>query len=303
MRFRWIACFLIALAIGREGVSQTAPDAAKLSLDRKIELMVRAKYDLPSGYSIKIGARTPSSIPGFDALVVTLASSQKSVDVKFLISADNKKLARMETFDLDANPVLSIDVAGRPVRGNPNAPVTVINFDDLECPACARMHQALFPAVLDRYKDKVRFVYRDNPLEEIHPWAVHASVDANCLAAQSGPAYWSYVDYVHTHGQEVTGETRELQKSFATLDRIAIQEAVKASLDPNAVQACINKQDEAPVRKSMKEAEGLGLNMTPVLFVNGEEVRGLGSEDDLWKVIDRALKEAGVPPPQAAAVN
>lgn len=295
--------FLIALAVGREGVSQAAPDAAKLSLNRKIELMVRSKYELPPGYDVTLGARTPGSIPGYDALVVTLSKGPKSMDVKFLISTDNKKLARMETFDLDANPVLSIDVAGRPVRGNPNAPVTVINFDDLECPACARMHGALFPAALDRYKDKVRFVYRDNPLEEIHPWAVHASVNANCLAAQSGSAYWNYVDYVHTHGQEVTGETRELQKSFAALDRIAIQETVKAGLDPNTVQVCINKQDEAPVRKSMKEAEGLGLNMTPVLFVNGEEVRGLGSEEDLWKVIDRALKEAGVEPPKTTAAN
>lgn len=296
MRFRLLAVFLAALAIGREGLSQAAPDAAKVSLDRKIELMVRSKFQVPAGYDIHIGARGTSSIPAYDTLQVTLKRGEKIVPIEFLISKDNTKLARMETFDLDANPALSIDLQGRPVRGNPNAPVTVINFDDLECPACAQMHGVLFPAALDRYKDKVRFVYRDNPLVEIHPWAVHAAVDANCLAAQSGSAYWSYVDYVHTHGQEVTGETRVLQHSFATLDRIAIQEAVKAGVEPNAVQACINKQDEAPVRRSMKEAAALRLNETPVLFVNGEEVRGLGSVEELWKVIDRAMAESNPEP-------
>ena len=109
----------------------------------------------------------------------------------------------------------------------------MINFDDLECPYCAQMHQMLFPATLDRYKDKVRFVYRDDPLAEIHPWAMHAAVDANCLAAQSSDVYWTYVDYLHSHGQEVNGEDHDTAKSFAALDRIAREEATW----PNSTRA------------------------------------------------------------------
>ena len=88
----------------------------------------------------------------------------------------------------------------------PEAKVTIINFDDLECGYCARMHQELFPATLEHYKDMVRFVYKDDPLTEIHPWAMHAAVDANCLAAQSTDVYWTYVDYLHAHGDEVNGD-------------------------------------------------------------------------------------------------
>ena len=62
-----------------------------------------------------------------------------------------------------------------------------MNFDDLECPYCAKIHSALFPATLDRYKDLVRVVYKDYPLVEIHPWAMHAAVNSNCLAEQSVP--------------------------------------------------------------------------------------------------------------------
>ena len=90
----------------------------------------------------------------------------------------------METFDLLRSRNFSIDLTGRPIRGNPAGQGDGFSFDDLECPYCSRMHQALFPATLNRYKDKVRFVYKDNPLMEIHPWALRAAVDANCLAAQ-----------------------------------------------------------------------------------------------------------------------
>ena len=107
------------------------------------------------------------------------------------------------------------------------------------------MHQALFPATLEHYKDKVRFIYKDNPLTEIHPWAMHAAVDANCLAAQSGDVYWTYVDYLHSHGQEVSGEDRNLAKSFDALDRIARQEATLGKLDSAKLDACLAKQDES----------------------------------------------------------
>ena len=133
--------------------------------------------------------------------------------------------------------------------------MTVINFDDLECPYCAMMHQELFPATLAHYKDLVRFVYKDDPLTELHPWAMHAAVDANCLAAQSGEVYWTYVDYLHAHGQEITGQDHDVAKSFAALDRIARQEATLDKLDQTRLDACIAKQDETQVRAS-NEAGG-----------------------------------------------
>jgi protein-disulfide isomerase len=198
---------------------------------------------------------------------------------------------------------LNIDVAGRPVRGNPTAKVTVINFDDLECPYCARMHQQLFPDTLNRYKDKVRFVYKDDPLVEIHPWAMHAAVDANCLADQNGEVYWKYVDYLHSHGQEINGQDRDINKSYAALDRIAKDEGTVGKLDSAKLDGCIAKQDETKVKESRQEADALGIDGTPAVFVEGERVNGGAvPEEQLWAVIDRALRAAGEeppPPPQA----
>jgi protein-disulfide isomerase len=201
--------------------------------------------------------------------------------------------------DLTKSPADSINIAGRPIRGNPSAKVTIINFDDLECPYCARMHQELFPATMARYGDKVRFIYKDDPIPELHPWAMHASVDANCLAAQNGTVYWNYVDYVHGHGSEITGDDRDVNKSFAALDRIAREEATMGKLDENRLSACIAKQDDTQVRASAKEAESLGLEGTPELYVNGERVNGAVPQNELWAAIDRALVAAGEQPPPA----
>ena len=270
----------------------------QLDLNRRIEVMVRSQFNLPQDMSLTIGARKPSQIPGYDTLPITLGHGPKQSVIDFLISADSKTLAHLDTFSLDKDPLFSIDIAGRPIRGNPAAKVTVINFDDLECPYCARMHQTLFPDTLARYKDKVRYIYKDDPLVEIHPWALRAAVDANCLAQQSPDVYWTYVDYLHAHGQDVNGENRDPAKSFAALDRIARQQGTLGKVNAALLDACLAKQDGTQVQASMTEAEGLKIEGTPALFVNGERIDGALPEAQGWLVIDRALRAEGVEPPQ-----
>lgn len=293
----------LSLAVGCKAQS-AGPASQDAALNRRIEVMVRSQFGIPPEVSVALGQRTSSQISGFDTLPVTLSHGSTKKVIDFLVSTDNKKLARLETFDLAKDPVFNIDIAGRPIRGNPDAKVTVINFDDLECPFCARMHTSLFPGTMDRYKDKVRFVYKDDPLTDMHPWAMHAAVDANCIGAQNGQTYWNFVDYVHSHGQEVNGQDRNLTKSFAALDRIARDEAAIGKLDSAKLDACIAKQDETQVRASAKEAETLGIDGTPALFVDGERINGAVPEEQVWLVIDRALRADGIePPPPAPAAQ
>jgi len=290
------AILLLAATVGCKAQEANIKDPA---LTRRIEVLVRSKFSVPSDYNVTLGARKPGNIPGYDTLQVTIGRGARNSTTEFLISTDNKSLARLETFDLTKNPGQDIPIADRPIRGNPAAKVTVINFDDLECPYCARMHQELFPATLERYKDTVRFVYKDDPLTEIHPWALHAAVDSNCIAEQNGTAYWGYVDYLHAHGQEVTGEDRNLQKSNATLDKIAREQGKIFSLDAAKLDACMQKQDETAVRASMNEAEALGVEGTPFLLIDGERINGALPAPQVWAVIDRALRAAGIEPPPA----
>jgi protein-disulfide isomerase len=294
---------LLALSLAVGCKAQSLPQQSfDPTLTRRIELMVRSQYDLPPEVNVSIGTRKPSDFAGYDTLSISLWTSGKVQLVNFLISADNSKLIHQDTMDLTKDPADKINIAGRPIRGNPAAKVTVVNFDDLECPYCARMHQQLFPATEARYKDMVRFIYKDDPLFQIHPWAMHAAVDSNCLAAQSGDVYWTYVDYLHAHGDEITGAEHNAEKSFGALDRIARQEATLGKLDGNKLDACLAKQDDTQIQASLREAESLGLEGTPELFVNGERINGAVPQEQVWLAIDRALRAAGETPPPAPPV-
>jgi protein-disulfide isomerase len=291
---------LLALCMAAGCKAQSTPQTAQdLALARHIEVTVRSQFNIPPDLSVSIGDRKPGKISGYDTLPITISRGEKKTVVEFLISTDGKTLARLETFDMTKDPSTVIDLTGRPIRGNPAAKITVVNYDDLECPYCAKMHQSLFPATLERYKNQVRFVYKDDPLVELHPWAMHASVNANCLAAQNGEAYWSFVDYVHSHGQEISGEDRNPVKSFAALDRIAREQAAEAKFDPAklaSLNACVARQDETQVRAEAQEALSLGVDGTPALFIDGERVSGVVPEEQIWLVIDRALRAAGQEP-------
>jgi thiol-disulfide isomerase/thioredoxin len=206
-------------------VAQPVQVGVKLSpeLSRRVEVMIRSKSQITPDYIITFGIPAKSEVPGYDQVEATFArESSPNRSATFLLSTDGKTLAQFNKLDLSKDPRDIVSGAGRPARGGPeNAPVLIVGFDDLECPFCARMNAELFPAVLDRYKNQVRIVYRDFPLDQ-HLWAMHAAIDANCLAAGSPTAYWNFVDYVHAHAADLPYEEKSIPKSEETLDKLTI---------------------------------------------------------------------------------
>jgi len=252
---------------------------------------IRSHYSVPQQVAISLSTPQPSDIPGYDRLVVTFTHAEKKTTIDFLVSKDRKTLARLETFDISQDLMSKINVTNRPVRGNAAATVTIVNFDDFQCPFCSRMHATLFPGLLKTYGDRVKFIYKDYPLLEIHPWAMHAAIDANCLAAQNNEAYWDFADYVHGNQKTIAGKNRA--EAFANLDQITKEQGQKHQLDQDKLQACVAKQDETAVRASMTEADKLGVDSTPTLFINGERVSGAMPEEDMRTILDRALGSPG----------
>jgi protein-disulfide isomerase len=295
---------LFVLAVICLGCSaQSAPS----ELDQRIERQVRSRYSLPASVKVTIGPLRPSEFPNYDALTINIDGEGKKQDYDFLLSKDGKTLMRVTKMDLTKDPYVEamkkINLGGRPVRGYKDAKVVVVNFDDFQCPFCSRMHQTLFPELLKEYGDRVQFVYKDFPLTEIHPWATHAAVDANCLAVQSYDAYWDFADYIHGNQQQVNAEkTRDAR--FATLDRLTTEQGQKHNLDQTKLQSCIKAQNEDAIKASMKEGESVGVNATPTLFINGQEMDGALPVGDLRIALDQALRQAGVPvPPHPAATS
>ncbi|HSZ62756.1 MAG TPA: thioredoxin domain-containing protein [Terriglobales bacterium] len=280
--------------------STSAPNTSS-NLNKVIERHVRAQYQLPPDVKVTLGPLRASEFPNYDALTVTFSSSTKKQEFEFLLAHDHKTLLRMTKLDLGVDPyaevMKKIDVSGRPTRGNKDAKVTVVNYDDFECPFCARMHATLFPGLFKEYGDRVLFIYKDFPLEEIHPWAVHAAVDANCLAAQNNDAYWDYADYLHSN-QNIVRDAKGGDEQNGVLDKLATSQGQKHNLDVPKLQACVKLQDERQVRASIHEADTLGVEATPTMYVNGQKLDGAVPEDELRLALDQALKDAGVAPPE-----
>ena len=154
--------FLVLLVICLGCSAQSPPSsssgpvsAVPSDITKVVERHVRAQYSLPPDVQVKVGTPRSSEFPNYDALTVTFASPGQKKDFEFLLSHDHKTLLRVTRFDLTRDPytemMKKIDVSGRPTRGNKDAKVTVVNYDDFECPFCARMHQTLFPGLFKEY--------------------------------------------------------------------------------------------------------------------------------------------------------
>jgi len=283
--------------------AQSNPQAGPLDVNQRIERQVRAYFNIPADVKIKIGASTPSEFPNYDTVPVILSRQDKSQTMDFLVSKDGTTMVRMTKMDLTKDPyaetMKKIDLAGRPVRGNPDAKVTVVNFDDFECPFCSRMHSTLMTDILQQYGDKIRIIYKDYPLS-MHPWAIHAANDANCLAKESGQGYWEFADYVHANQRAISGSQRDVQSSFTELDHLTLDIGKKHGVDAARLQACVKAQPDATMKASMAEGDSIGVSATPTVFVNGQRLEGAVDIEEVKAALNQQLLAAGVQPPAPA---
>ena len=305
VRRAFVALLLICLGCSAQSPpSSPSSSSAPGDMVPMIERQVRAHYTLPPDVKVSVGPLRSSEFANYDALTVTFVSPERKQEFEFLLSHDHKTLMRITKFDMTLDPyaetMKKIDIKGRPTRGNKDAKVTLVGYDDLECTFCSRAHATLFPGLLKEYGDRVVFIYKDFPIEEIHPWAMHAAVNANCLGAQNSDAYWEYADYLHGNPQGISAEKgRDGQN--AALDRLATSQAEKHKLDVPKLQACLKAQDEKAVRASIHEGETLGVDATPTMFINGRKLDGAVPQEDLQDALDQALQDAGVAPPEHKA--
>lgn len=282
-----------------------AAQSSTPTLDRKIEHQIRAYYNtIPAQVDIKIGPRKPSAeFPQYEEFTVTFSYQGKNQEQSFLLSKDGNTLARVTKIDMSKDPyeetMKKIDLQGRPVRGNKDAKVTIVNYDDFQCPFCQRMHDTLTNDVLKTYGDKVRIIYKDFPLVEIHPWAKRAAIDAGCLSQQNPDAYWSFADSIHSSAKTIS-QTKGLEEQQAAVDKLTLEQGSKAGLNQAQLQACVKAQKDDAVKASMAEAEMMGVGSTPTLFINGVKLEGAVPAEELKAIINRALADVGQAPPASS---
>lgn len=177
-------------------------------------------------------------------------------------------------------PVVKVSVDDDPSKGPADAPVTVIEFSDFQCPACGQAFQHL-DDVLGKFSGKIHFVYRDYPLLGKHPNAFPAAVAANCVRSLGGDdKYWQFHDRLFQN-QGALGAA-DLKKYAADL-----------KIDGSKYEACIADPKAADeIRKDIADGDDAGINSTPTFFVNGRIVPG-SNLSEVQHLIENELKKAG----------
>jgi protein-disulfide isomerase len=170
---------------------------------------------------------------------------------------------------------VAVSTEGAPVRGVTEAPVTVVEFSDFHCPFCNRA-QATLKEVLDRYPGKVRLVYRDFPLDRLHPQARAAAEAARC--AQDQGKFWEYHDVLYANTPR--GAPDDLRRY-----------AEQVGLDvPNFERCVTSGVHKAAVQRDVDEGSRLGVAGTPAFFINGRPMEGAQPLDAFVRVIEEELR-------------
>jgi protein-disulfide isomerase len=171
-----------------------------------------------------------------------------------------------------------------PSQGSVSAPVTIVEFGDLQCPMCARLHDFLESDLLPKYGDKVRIVYKEFPLVMIHDWTLTASVACQCAYQINPGAYVPLRSMIYKNQASINAmNVRDLMLSYGE----------QAGLDRLRFAACIDSKATLPhVEADFKEGQAVGVSSTPTCFVNGKMVVGFTSPDAYYKMVDETLRAA-----------
>ena len=162
-----------------------------------------------------------------------------------------------------------------PSFGPENAPITIIEFSDFQCPYCQRWHDQVWSQIIAAYPDQVRLVYRDFPLYSIHPEAGPAANAANCALEQD--QYWAYHDLLFS-GSEKLGSDAYLKY------------AGDLGLDLTIFQQCLDEgRYEEEVTADYEYAVGIGIQSTPTFFINGIALIGAQPFEVFQEVIELEL--------------
>jgi len=184
---------------------------------------------------------------------------------------------------------LKISADNDPIIGNSNAPITIIEFSDFQCPFCAKFHIQTLPKIMDEYikEGKVKLVFRDFPIQSIHSNALLASVAAECANEQG--------KFKEMHDKLFDNQNQWNKQE--TIDALSLfkQYALEMQLDSKTFESCLdNGKYIDEIRKDLKDGQNYGVSGTPGFFIGNEkigyvELKGAQPFESFKKVIDEQL--------------
>lgn len=264
---------LLSATLAQEGGkkrSPSSPPPVLLPTQDTVNAYMHRMFGYDPNVKWTILSIAESEVPGM-ALVVLRVGEGEGRLTQLFVSQDGRHAIVGEALPFGDDPFaddrarLAREAQG-PSIGDAKAPVTIVEFSDLQCPNC----KAAQP-LIDRLLAEVptaRLVFQHFPLEALHPWAFKAASFAHCVAQRKPRTFWTFIRSVYDHQLDITQANAS--------DKL--KELVNASgLDGVAVARCVvSDVAKAEVRTSMALGKALGVSGTPTLFINGRKIQNLG---------------------------
>ena len=208
-------------------------------------------------------------------------------DAEDVIRSLQTQQSTQSSLSINSPSLISISLDDDPVKGNLNAPITIVEFSDFQCPFCAKFHSTTLPQLQANYIDsgKVKFVYRDFPIQSIHPNAVPAALASECADEQG--MFWEYHDLVFENQKKWQGLS-----GSAMIDTFE-QYALELGLNTSDFNTCFESGkyvDE--VTKDLQDGASYGITGTPGFFIGNDElgyVKIIGAQP--YPVFERLIED------------
>jgi protein-disulfide isomerase len=246
----------------------SAPAQGQSSVQKNVEAFLRHYYALGPEIAITVGTPKEIGTSGLMETPVDVKTPEGAEKVNMFLTKDGRYLIRGEVSDLNSDPLADtrakIITADAPVWGNANAPITLVEYSDFQCPVCRSLHDAL-RGLLPNYP-QVKVVFKDYPLEALHPWARTAALAGRCAYQQDPKAFWKVYDLIY--------DNQELISAGNVYDKM-LDFAGQAGLNQDAFKACLSSPQAAQaIDASVANGNLLEVRSTPTVFVNGRRIVG-----------------------------
>jgi protein-disulfide isomerase len=282
-----------SLAAAQSPATTKLPDSpgsgmtANLPTEATVDSFLQQTFGYDSKLTWKISSIKPAPVPGLAQIEVILASPQGQQLSRFFVTSDGEHAVVGDMIPFGAKPFdpvkkkLEQGITG-PSRGPKDAPVTIVEFGDLQCPACQKAQPAI--EALIAAEPNARFVFQNFPLE-MHNWAAKGAAYADCVGQVSNEAFWKFIAKTYETQADITAENAD-EKLTALADGAGVKGA--------DIAACAS----TPVAKTHVDASitlGKSVNVTgtPTLFINGRTIGNVASVpiDTLKGLVEFSAKQ------------
>lgn len=266
--------------------------ATGLPSEATVDSFLQQTFGYETNVSWKISSIKPSAVSGLAEVTVVLATPQGQQLSRFFVSSDGAHAVVGDVIPFGARPfdpakkMLEKGITG-PERGPKIAPVTIVEFGDLQCPAC----KAAQPVIegLIAAEPNARFVFQNFPLE-MHNWAAKGAAYADCVGRASNEAFWKFVAKTYEAQADITAENAD-EKLTALADG--------AGVKGSEIAACAAQPDtKARVDASLALGKSVEVTGTPTLFINGRKIGNVSQvpAETLKGLVDFAAKQGTAAP-------